>query len=80
MTSVKKDPYLKTIIEDIETGGPTVMIRYLNDSEITQKLAQAMGFGVSGGNDVCSVEHNAPNAENIPGSFDDRDLEEFEVD
>ncbi|KAI3957643.1 hypothetical protein MKW92_042313 [Papaver armeniacum] len=49
MTCVKKDPYLKTIHEDIETGGPTVLMRYLNDSEITQKLALAMGFGVLGG-------------------------------
>ncbi|XP_026430701.1 uncharacterized protein LOC113327788 isoform X2 [Papaver somniferum] len=63
MTSVKKDPHLKTILEDIETGGPTVMMRYLNDSEITQKLAQAMGFGILGGDKVCSVEHNAPNAD-----------------
>ncbi|KAI3902937.1 hypothetical protein MKW92_003952 [Papaver armeniacum] len=63
MTSVKKDPYLKTIIEDIETGGPTVMMRYLNDSEITQKLAQAMGFGILGGDNVSSGEQNAPNAD-----------------
>ncbi|KAI3930179.1 hypothetical protein MKW92_029345 [Papaver armeniacum] len=63
MTSVKEDPYLKTILEDIETGGPTVMMRYLNDSEITQKLALAMGFGVLGGYRVNSVEHNAPNTD-----------------
>ncbi|RZC89898.1 hypothetical protein C5167_028965 [Papaver somniferum] len=63
MTSVKKDPYLKSIIEDIETGGPTVMMRYLNDSEITKKLALAMGFGVLVGYSVNSVERNAPNAD-----------------
>ncbi|MCL7031727.1 hypothetical protein MKW94_015494 [Papaver nudicaule] len=42
---IKKDPYLKHIIEDIEVGGPVVMTRYLNDPEAFQKLAQAMGFG-----------------------------------
>ncbi|KAI3910084.1 hypothetical protein MKW92_010261, partial [Papaver armeniacum] len=27
MICVKKDPYLRPILEDIETGGPTVMMR-----------------------------------------------------
>ncbi|KAI3896461.1 hypothetical protein MKX03_014608, partial [Papaver bracteatum] len=49
MASIKKDPCLKPILEDIEIGGPTVMMRYLNDPEVLHKLAQAMGFGVSGG-------------------------------
>ncbi|KAI3855609.1 hypothetical protein MKW92_014739 [Papaver armeniacum] len=46
VSSLKKDPYLKPILEDIEIGGPTVMIRYLNDPEVLWKLAQAMGFEV----------------------------------
>ncbi|KAI3991464.1 hypothetical protein MKX01_000551 [Papaver californicum] len=58
MTSIKKDPCLKPIVEDIEIGGPTVMMRYLNDPDVLSKLAQAMGFG----DDVNSVEHNAPHA------------------
>ncbi|XP_026438793.1 ankyrin repeat domain-containing protein 2A-like isoform X3 [Papaver somniferum] len=62
MTSIKKDPYLKPILEDIEIGGPTVMMRYLNDPEVFQKLAQAMGFGVLGDN-VSSVEDDASNAD-----------------
>ncbi|MCL7046184.1 hypothetical protein MKW94_018714 [Papaver nudicaule] len=60
MICVKKDPYLKPIVEDIETGGPIVMMRYLSDPGVLQKLAQAMGFGDLGAN---SVEHNAPNAD-----------------
>ncbi|KAI3917539.1 hypothetical protein MKW98_021301 [Papaver atlanticum] len=44
MICVMKDPYLKPILEDIETGGPTVMMRYLDDPEVLQKLARAMGF------------------------------------
>ncbi|KAI3833874.1 hypothetical protein MKX03_017068 [Papaver bracteatum] len=62
MTSINKDPYLKPILEDIKTGGPTVMMRYLNDPEVLQKLAEAMGFGVLGDN-VSSVEDNASNAD-----------------
>ncbi|MCL7031456.1 hypothetical protein MKW94_006444 [Papaver nudicaule] len=59
MTCIKKDPYLKPIIEDIEIGGPAIMMRYLNDPEILHKLGQAMGFGVSG-EIVDATEHNPP--------------------
>ncbi|XP_026397941.1 uncharacterized protein LOC113293547 isoform X1 [Papaver somniferum] len=52
MISIKKDPYLKPILEDIEIGGPIVMMRGF------QKLAQAMGFGVLGDN-VSPVEDSA---------------------
>ncbi|KAI3925873.1 hypothetical protein MKX01_014513 [Papaver californicum] len=48
MICIKKDPYLKPIVEDIEIGGPIVTMRYLNDSDVLYKLGQAMGFGVSG--------------------------------
>ncbi|KAI3840695.1 hypothetical protein MKW92_012683, partial [Papaver armeniacum] len=59
MSCIKKDPYLKPIVEDIEIGGPTVMMRYLNDPEVLQKLGQAMGFGLSG-EIVDTTEPNAP--------------------
>ncbi|MCL7028827.1 hypothetical protein MKW94_025610 [Papaver nudicaule] len=62
MICIKKDPYLKPIVEDIETGGPIVMMRYLDDPEVFQKLAQAMGFDVLGDN-VNSVEQNALKAD-----------------
>ncbi|XP_026438759.1 uncharacterized protein LOC113337267 [Papaver somniferum] len=62
MTSIKKDPYLKPILEDIEIGGPIVMMRYLNHPEVLHKLAQAMGFEVLGDN-ISSVEDNASNAD-----------------
>ncbi|KAI3831325.1 hypothetical protein MKX03_034111 [Papaver bracteatum] len=48
MICIKKHPYLKSIVEDIEIGGPIVMMRYLNDSQVLYKLGQATGFGVSG--------------------------------
>ncbi|KAI3870006.1 hypothetical protein MKW98_009846 [Papaver atlanticum] len=63
MTSIKKDPCLKPILEDIEIGGPTVMMRYLNDPEVLHKLAQAMGFGVLGDNVSAVEDHNASNAD-----------------
>ncbi|RZC56763.1 hypothetical protein C5167_015618 [Papaver somniferum] len=59
MFCIKKDPYLKPIVEDIEIGGPTIMMRYLNDPEVLQKLGQAMGFGLSG-EIVDTTEPNAP--------------------
>ncbi|XP_026403613.1 uncharacterized protein LOC113298934 isoform X3 [Papaver somniferum] len=59
MSCIEKDPYLKPIVEDIEIGGPTVMMRYLNDPEVLQKLGQAMGFGLSG-EIVDTTEPNAP--------------------
>ncbi|KAI3977878.1 hypothetical protein MKX01_036718 [Papaver californicum] len=60
MSCIKKDPYLKPIVEDIEIGGPTVMMRYLNDPEVLQKLGKAMGFGLSGEIVDTTTEHNAP--------------------
>ncbi|RZC72009.1 hypothetical protein C5167_035158 [Papaver somniferum] len=58
MTSIKKDPYLKTIIEEIETGGPTVMMRDYAE------VGASYGFlNFRRGQYVCSVEHNAPNAD-----------------
>ncbi|KAI3866259.1 hypothetical protein MKX03_028545 [Papaver bracteatum] len=58
MDCIKEDPYLKVVIEDIEIGGPDVMMRYLSDPEVLQKLGHAMGFAVSEGI-VNSTEHNA---------------------
>ncbi|KAI3914441.1 hypothetical protein MKX01_001468 [Papaver californicum] len=59
MSCIKKDLYLKPIVEDIEIVGLTVMMMYLNDPEVLQKLGQAMGFGLSG-EIVGTTEHNAP--------------------
>ncbi|XP_026431157.1 SUPPRESSOR OF ABI3-5-like [Papaver somniferum] len=58
MDCIKEDPYLKVVIEDIEIGGPDVMMRYLSDPEVLQKLGHAMGFTVSEGI-VNSTEHTA---------------------
>ncbi|MCL7022299.1 hypothetical protein MKW94_026866 [Papaver nudicaule] len=58
MDRIKEDPCLKVVIEDIEIGGPAVMMRYLSDPEVLQKLGHAFGLGASEGI-LNSTEHNA---------------------
>ncbi|KAJ0973478.1 hypothetical protein J5N97_021437 [Dioscorea zingiberensis] len=48
MARIKKDPSLKPILDEIESGGPTAMMKYWNDPEVLQKLGHAMGVGSSG--------------------------------
>ncbi|XVE49654.1 hypothetical protein DITRI_Ditri01bG0098900 [Diplodiscus trichospermus] len=48
MSRIKEDPSLKHILEEIETGGPSTMMKYWNDKEVLQKLGEAMGLAVSG--------------------------------
>lgn len=48
MALMKEDPSLKPILEEIETGGPTAMMRYWNDRDVLKKLGEAMGFPVAG--------------------------------
>ncbi|PWA94482.1 ankyrin repeat-containing domain-containing protein [Artemisia annua] len=48
MAKIKEDPSLKHILEDIETGGPTAMMRYWNDKDVLAKLGEAMGLPVTG--------------------------------
>ncbi|KAI3852098.1 hypothetical protein MKW98_020097 [Papaver atlanticum] len=49
MNRIKEDPYLKPIVEEIEIGGPIVMMMYLNNPEVLLKLGKAMGFVDSDG-------------------------------
>ncbi|KAL4580702.1 hypothetical protein LXL04_016903 [Taraxacum kok-saghyz] len=48
MARIKEDPSLKHILDDIETGGPTAMMRYWNDKDVLAKLGEAMGLPVTG--------------------------------
>ncbi|KAF5813801.1 putative ankyrin repeat-containing domain, STI1 domain-containing protein [Helianthus annuus] len=48
MSRIKEDPSLKHILEEIETGGPTAMMKYWNDKDVLQKLGEAMGLPVTG--------------------------------
>ncbi|XP_024966972.1 ankyrin repeat domain-containing protein 2B-like isoform X2 [Cynara cardunculus var. scolymus] len=46
MARIKEDPSLRPILEEIQSGGPTAMMRYWNDKEVLQKLGEAMGVAV----------------------------------
>nr|GEW26061.1 ankyrin repeat domain-containing protein 2B-like [Tanacetum cinerariifolium] len=48
MSQMLENPSLKHILEDIETGGPTAMMRYWNDKDVLAKLGEAMGLPVTG--------------------------------
>ncbi|KVH93479.1 ankyrin repeat domain-containing protein 2B-like [Cynara cardunculus var. scolymus] len=47
MARIKEDPSLKPILEEIESGGPTAMMRYWNDQDVLKKLGEAMGLAVT---------------------------------
>ncbi|CAI9304339.1 unnamed protein product [Lactuca saligna] len=47
MARIKEDPSLKHILDDIETGGPTAMMKYWNDKDVLVKLGEAMGLPVT---------------------------------
>ncbi|KAG8061805.1 hypothetical protein GUJ93_ZPchr0003g17013 [Zizania palustris] len=48
IASMKEDPSLKPMLDEIETGGPAAMMKYWNDPEALQKFGRAMGVGPSG--------------------------------
>lgn len=43
MEELKEDPELKHVIEELESGGPSAMMKYWNDAETMQKLGKAFG-------------------------------------
>ncbi|KAI3815419.1 hypothetical protein L1987_15086 [Smallanthus sonchifolius] len=47
MARIKEDPSLKPILEEIESGGPTAMMRYWNDPDVLKKLGEAMGLAAT---------------------------------
>ncbi|CAA6668064.1 unnamed protein product [Spirodela intermedia] len=48
ISRIKEDPTLKPVLDEIESGGPAAMMKYWKDSEVLQKLGQAMGIGALG--------------------------------
>ncbi|KAJ8467468.1 hypothetical protein OPV22_030020 [Ensete ventricosum] len=48
MARMKEDPSLKAMLEEIESGGPSTMMKYWNDPEVLQKIGSAMGIAPSG--------------------------------
>ncbi|MFS7996127.1 putative ankyrin repeat-containing domain, STI1 domain-containing protein [Helianthus anomalus] len=72
MARIKEDPSLKPILEEIESGGPTAMMKYWNDQDVLKKLGEAMGLAVtedataSAGNPVADeAEEDANEDESI---------------
>ncbi|KAH7373803.1 hypothetical protein KP509_17G075600 [Ceratopteris richardii] len=49
MAEIKNDPKLMPILEEIEKGGPSAMMKYWNDPEVINKLSDVMGFTLPGG-------------------------------
>ncbi|KAD2393034.1 hypothetical protein E3N88_40011 [Mikania micrantha] len=47
MARIKEDPSLKPILEEIESGGPTAMMKYWNDPDVLKKLGEAMGLAAT---------------------------------
>ncbi|ESQ53554.1 hypothetical protein EUTSA_v10025639mg [Eutrema salsugineum] len=48
MARMKEDPELKPILDEIDAGGPSAMMKYWNDKDVLKKLGEAMGMPVVG--------------------------------
>lgn len=48
LAQIHDDPALKSILNDIEAGGPSTVVKYWNDPVVLSKLGQAMGVGATG--------------------------------
>ncbi|KAH7554304.1 hypothetical protein ACOSQ2_028826 [Xanthoceras sorbifolium] len=70
MARIKEDPSLKPILDEIETGGPTAMMKYWNDKDVLQKLGEAMGLAV-GGDAATSAENSALDESEEGGNEDE---------
>ncbi|XP_019427303.1 PREDICTED: ankyrin repeat domain-containing protein 2B-like [Lupinus angustifolius] len=70
MARIKEDPSLKHILEEIETGGPSAMMRYWNDEEVLGKLGQAMGVANSG-DAAASAVNSVPDETDDVGNEDE---------
>ncbi|KAG0447379.1 hypothetical protein HPP92_028370 [Vanilla planifolia] len=70
MTKLREDPSLKPILDEIESGDPSVMMKYWNDPEILQKLGQAMGVSSLGG---AAASNELPEPEQVEdnGEYED---------
>ncbi|XP_074565106.1 uncharacterized protein LOC141821636 [Curcuma longa] len=73
MARMKDDPSLKGILEEIETGGPSAMMKYWNDSDVLQKLGQAMGVGPSG-DGTSTTDLSATEEAEEEGGYEDESI------
>ena len=61
LASLKEDPELAPVLKEIESGGPTAMMKYWNDPAVLEKLSKAMG-GAFGGGAAAALGAGAPAA------------------
>lgn len=47
LAQVREDPQLKSVLDEIQTGGPAAMMKYWNDPKVLGKLGKAMGGATS---------------------------------
>ncbi|KAM0883710.1 hypothetical protein ACQ4PT_031480 [Festuca glaucescens] len=73
MARIKDDPSLKPILEEIESGGPSAMVKYWNDPEILQKIGQAMSLNFPG-DDATSTVLSGPQETEEEGDYDDESI------
>ncbi|KAG6479873.1 hypothetical protein ZIOFF_063349 [Zingiber officinale] len=73
MARMKDDPSLKGVLEEIETGGPSAMMKYWNDSDVLQKLGQAMGVGPSG-DGTSTTDLSATEEAEEEGGYEDESI------
>ncbi|KAI5071716.1 hypothetical protein GOP47_0013967 [Adiantum capillus-veneris] len=48
LAQINDDPTILAILNEIETGGPSAVVKYWNDPVVLSKLGQAMGVGATG--------------------------------
>lgn len=48
LAQIHDDPTIQAILNEIETGGPSAVVKYWNDPVVLSKLGQAMGVGATG--------------------------------
>ncbi|KDO50178.1 hypothetical protein CISIN_1g018578mg [Citrus sinensis] len=65
MAKIKEDPSLKPILDEIESGGPSAMMKYWNDKDVLQKLGEAMGLAVGGDATTSADNAGADEAEEV---------------
>ncbi|KAK1276696.1 Ankyrin repeat domain-containing protein 2 [Acorus gramineus] len=72
MTKIKEDPSLKPILDEIETGGPSAMMKYWNDPEVLQKLGQAMGLADAG--ETAATATDVPDETDEDAGYEDESI------
>ncbi|CAN6198502.1 unnamed protein product [Urochloa humidicola] len=71
MARIKEDPSLKPILDEIENGGPSAMVKHWNDPEVLQKIGQAMGVSLPGDSSASTVLSGPEETEEESGYEDE---------